>query len=215
MVFNHIQFPTSRCVERKLSLRKNLPPRSASKSRIVYYMDEEIEIARHEPNVQKIDFRFLDEGIGGEAKRKRAFSAAEDSSSKRIALDMEIDEPTSQKDPETLQNDVVTIGKVSGRNWKEPKPSRSSSLRVRKNIPSLDQRNAAREKKKIYKEKMAELKESIRMSKVEKRKAAEERKKKKEENTLRTGSKLQIISNPKTLKKLSKAQKKKLHVVNT
>ena len=54
------------------------------------------------------------------------------------------------------------------------------------------------------------LKETIRQNKVDKRKKREEREKKKKENILRSGTKLQKITNPKTLKKIGKSKHKNL-----
>jgi rRNA-processing protein CGR1 len=45
---------------------------------------------------------------------------------------------------------------------------------------------------------------------VEKRKMREEREKRKQENILRSGTKLQKITNPKTLKKIAKSKDRKL-----
>ena len=53
------------------------------------------------------------------------------------------------------------------------------------------------------------LKETIRQNKVDKRKKREEHEKKKKENILRSGTKLQKITNPKTLKKIGKSKHKK------
>lgn len=64
--------------------------------------------------------------------------------------------------------------------------------------------------KRAYRERMNELKEEIRSNKVEKRKKREEREKKKKENILKSGTKLQKITNPKTLKKIAKSKERKL-----
>jgi rRNA-processing protein CGR1 len=45
---------------------------------------------------------------------------------------------------------------------------------------------------------------------VEKRKMREEREKRKQENILRSGTKLQKITNPKTLKKIAKSKDRKM-----
>jgi len=63
--------------------------------------------------------------------------------------------------------------------------------------------------KKAYKERMTELKEEIRLNKVEKRKKKEEREKKKQENIIKSGTKFQKITNPNTLKKIAKSKKRK------
>lgn len=73
-----------------------------------------------------------------------------------------------------------------------------------------------KEIKRAYQERKKELKEEIRQNKIEKRKQREEREKRKQENILRSGTKLQKITNPKTLKKIAKSAKerKKLKVVS-
>ncbi|KAJ4976548.1 hypothetical protein NE237_001654 [Protea cynaroides] len=106
--------------------------------------------------------------------------------------------------------DGVIAGRVSGRNWKEPRKHRASASKVSvKGLP-VEQRMKQKEIKKAYQERMKELKEEIRSNKVEKRKKREEREKKKQENILRSGTKLQKITNPKTLKKIAKSKQKKL-----
>ena len=75
---------------------------------------------------------------------------------------------------------------------------------------TFEERSKAKEISKAYKERISELKEQIRANKVEKRKKKEEHEKRKKENELKSGMKLQKITNPKTLKKMSKSKKKKL-----
>lgn len=79
----------------------------------------------------------------------------------------------------------------------------------RKGTP-FEQRAKEKEIRKAYKERMNELKEEIRQNKQKKRKQQEEREKKKQENILRSGTKLQKITNPKTLKKIAKSKQRKL-----
>jgi len=110
--------------------------------------------------------------------------------------------------------DGVIAGKVSGRNWKQPR-HRASARAVSRNPLSFEQRMREREVKKAYKERKEELKEEIRRNKIEKRKQREEKEKKKQENILKSGTKLQKITNPKTLKKIAKSkQRKQLKVVS-
>ncbi|KAL8128359.1 hypothetical protein AgCh_015087 [Apium graveolens] len=106
--------------------------------------------------------------------------------------------------------DGVIAGKVSGQKWKQVRTHRSSATKVSLRGTMFEQRAKEKEMKKAYKEKMNELKEEIRNHKVEKRKHKEEKDKRKQENILRTGSNLQIISNPKTLKKIQKSKQRKL-----
>ncbi|KAF3791075.1 hypothetical protein EJ110_NYTH15126 [Nymphaea thermarum] len=167
-----------------------------------------------------IDFRCLDEGLGGQNRQKRKRSAADDDGE---ALVMEVDDvPSSKRSAVASANDPVRptfgkptydgviAGRVSGRKWKEPRRERASSVRVSHKGTTFEQRALAKEIKKAYKERMNELKEEIRTNKVEKRKQREEREKRKKENILRSGTKLQKITNPKTLKKIAKSKQKKL-----
>ncbi|XP_076925830.1 uncharacterized protein LOC143588801 [Bidens hawaiensis] len=175
-----------------------------------------------------IDFRRLDEGFGGKTyKRKRAeqqqeidaamdldFDSTEDiQSSKRIAI-------SSTENPNKPifgkpTYDGVIAGRVSGRKWKQPRTQRSSAVRVSLKKSTFEERAQQKEIKRAYKEKMTELKEEIRNNKIEKRKKKEEREKRKQENIIKSGSKFQKITNPKTLKKIaqSKSKKKVLKVV--
>ena len=80
---------------------------------------------------------------------------------------------------------------------------------------SFEEREREKMIKKAYRERMTELKEEIRTNKVEKRKKREEREKKKKENVLKSGTKYQKITNPKTLKKIAMSKKRKqLRVVS-
>ncbi|KAB1199808.1 hypothetical protein CJ030_MR0G013096 [Morella rubra] len=106
--------------------------------------------------------------------------------------------------------DEVIAGKVSGRKWKQARKQRASATKVSRRGTNYEERDRQKEIKKAYKERMTELKEAIRLNKVEKMKKREEREKKKQENILRSGTKLQKITNPKTLKKIAKSKQKKL-----
>jgi len=105
--------------------------------------------------------------------------------------------------------DGVMAGKVSGRKWKMVKSTRASALKQVGRKTTLEERNREKEVKRAYKERMTELKEQIRTNKVEKRKKTEERVRMKKENELR-GQGVQKVTNPKTLKKMSKKQRKLL-----
>ncbi|PIA26100.1 hypothetical protein AQUCO_10000037v1 [Aquilegia coerulea] len=175
-----------------------------------------------------LDFRYLDEGIGGQRnKRKRSNDEEEEEQlylqdgssmdldlnnapppSKRLAL------PSSENPEKPLFGkptyDGVIAGKVSGRKWKQPRERRSSAAKISLKGTTFEQRAKEKEIKKAYKERVTELKEEIRLNKVEKRKKKEEREKKKQENILKSGTKLQKITNPKTLKKIAKSKQRKL-----
>ncbi|KAF8762833.1 hypothetical protein HU200_009028 [Digitaria exilis] len=147
-----------------------------------------------------LDFRYLDEGLGGErGKRKRREEAEEAEAAAADSMDLDADAPPAVQAPRHAfpvrpleagsfgqpTYDGVIAGRVSGRRWKEPRTRRASAARK------------------------AELKEEIRQNKVAKRKAREEREKRKQENVLRTGTKLQRVTNPKTIQKIAKSKKRK------
>ncbi|GFS29577.1 hypothetical protein Acr_00g0007270 [Actinidia rufa] len=181
-----------------------------------------------------IDFRCLDEGFGGKTyKRKRSEQAEalnrsiqpqiDDNDGGAASMDIENNPPPSKRDkpclaPTTLTSrcfgkptyDGVIAGKVSGRKWKDPRTHRASAINVSRKATTFEQRTKQKEIKRAYRERMTELKEEIRQNKVEKRKKREEREKKKQENILRSGTKLQKITNPKTLKKIAKSKQRKL-----
>lgn len=144
-----------------------------------------------------VDFRCLDEGFGGKTyKRKRAEKEqgngieameVEEIPRKRQAVPSEEDPNKPVLGRPTY--DGVIAGRVSGRNWKQPRKHRSSAAKVSVKGKSLEQRMKEKEIKKAYKERINELKEVIRHNKVEKRKQREEREKKKQENILKSGTK--------------------------
>ncbi|CAJ1977110.1 unnamed protein product [Sphenostylis stenocarpa] len=105
--------------------------------------------------------------------------------------------------------DGVIAGKVSGRKWKQVRQRRASATQVSRKGTTFEQREREKMIKKAYKERMMELKEEIRLNKVEKRKKREEREKKKQENIIRSGTKFQKITNPNTLKKIAKSKQRK------
>ncbi|XP_004493070.1 uncharacterized protein [Cicer arietinum] len=178
-----------------------------------------------------IDFRSLDEGFGGKTyKRKREQAQAiEDAKMEEIST-METDDADaapppakrsalpSQSDPNkpvfgAPSYDGVIAGKVSGRKWKQARTRRASSVQVKKGT-TFEERAREKRIKTAFKERITELKEEIRSNKVEKRKKKEEREKKKKENILKSGTKFQKITNPKTLKKIAKSkQRKQLRLV--
>lgn len=175
------------------------------------------------PMACTIDFRFLDEGLRGQKNKRKRTSENEDKQvSNNNDISMDVDPPPSKRaalpstdDPDKPSfgrptYDGVIAGKVSGRKWKQPRQHRASAVKVSKKGTSFEQRAKQKEIKKAYKERMAELKEEIRANKVEKRKQREEREKRKQENILKSGTKFQKITNPKTLKKIAKSKQKKL-----
>jgi rRNA-processing protein CGR1 len=169
-----------------------------------------------------IDFRHLDEGLGG-AKRKRKRQEEEEAAEAAALEAMDTAEETrhASKRAAVAGNDEnkpmygrptydgVLAGKVSGRKWKVNKTTRASALKQVGRKSTLEEKNREKEVKRAYKERMMELKEQIRTNKVEKRKKTEERVRIKKENELR-GQAVQKVTNPKTIKKMSKKQRKLL-----
>ncbi|KAL3379041.1 hypothetical protein AABB24_004787 [Solanum stoloniferum] len=156
-----------------------------------------------------VDFRCLDEGFGGKTyKRKRAEKEQGNGIEDGEAAAMEVEEIPRKRQAVPSEEDPNKP--VLGRNWKQPRKHRSSAAKVSVKGKSLEQRIKEKEIKKAYKERINELKEEIRQNKVEKRKQREEREKKKQENILKSGTKVQKITNPKTLKKIAKSKQRKL-----
>uniref|UniRef100_A0ACD5ZBV7 Uncharacterized protein n=2 Tax=Avena sativa TaxID=4498 RepID=A0ACD5ZBV7_AVESA len=179
-----------------------------------------------------IDFRYLDEGLGGaRGKRKRREeeeeAAAAAAESMDVDADADVPRPSklravpSLSDPSkpagfgTPTYDGVIAGRVSGRNWKEPRTRRSSASMVSRKPVPLEQRVKDKSLKKAYQARKNELKEEIRQNKIAKRTKKQEREKLKKENILRTGSKLQKVTNPKTIQKIAKSKnRRQLKVVS-
>lgn len=174
-----------------------------------------------------IDFRRLDEGFGGKTyKRKRQSQNDNAIEEDKADTAMEVDDesfppPAKRSAIPSSENpdkpsfgkpsyDGVIGGKVSGRKWKQPRTQRASAKLVSRKGTSFEERAREKEVKRAYKERMGELKEEIKRNKQEKRKMREEREKKKQENILRSGTKLQKITNPNTLKKIAKSKQRKL-----
>ncbi|KAF3435314.1 hypothetical protein FNV43_RR22401 [Rhamnella rubrinervis] len=172
-----------------------------------------------------IDFRYLDEGFGGKTYKRKRQSENNDTDATTDGAAMDVDDSfpppakrsalPSSEDPDkpsfgNPSYDGVIAGKVSGRKWKQPRKQRASATLVSRKGTNFEERQRQKEVKRAYKERMGELKEEIRKNKQEKRKLREEREKKKQENILRSGTKLQKITNPKTLKKIAKSKQRKL-----
>ncbi|KAJ1407833.1 Cgr1-like [Sesbania bispinosa] len=183
-----------------------------------------------------IDFRCLDEGFGGKTyKRKRAqaqedivdatINKNDDGGISSMETDDALPPPAKRSALPSSENpdkpsfgrpsyDGVIAGRVSGRKWKQVRERRASAVQVSRKGTTFEQREREKRIKRAYKERMMELKEEIRLNKVEKRKKREEMEKKKKENILRSGTKFQKITNPNTLKKIAKSkQRKQLRVV--
>ncbi|KAK9272445.1 hypothetical protein L1049_002818 [Liquidambar formosana] len=154
-----------------------------------------------------IDFRYLDEGFGGKTYKRKRSAQTEDNNDVSMEIDgdgvnMDNEDacppskrpalPSSENpDKPTFGRptyDGVIAGKVSGRKWKQARKQRASAANISRKGTT----------------------EEIRNNKVEKRKKREEREKRKQENILRSGTKFQKITNPKTLKKIAKSKQRKL-----
>ncbi|KAJ8908978.1 hypothetical protein NDN08_005678 [Rhodosorus marinus] len=106
------------------------------------------------------------------------------------------------------------VGKVPSRGgarpWRAARKQRYSSV---VNVPSLklsvEKRREQRAKKKALSAAVKEKKEEERAAKEAERDRLRQKRKTKEENRLRS-SKSQMVTNPKTIKKMSKKQLKKL-----
>ncbi|PON68852.1 Cgr1-like [Parasponia andersonii] len=172
-----------------------------------------------------IDFRCLDEGFGGKTYKRKRQSQSNNGDGDDADAAMEIDEsfPPAAKRAAVASGenpdkpsfgkptyDGVIAGKVSGRRWKQARKRRASAALVSRKGVSFEERAREKEIKRAYRERKEELKEEIKRNKIEKRKQREEREKKKQENILRSGTKLQKITNPNTLKKIAKSKQRKL-----
>ncbi|CAL5411900.1 unnamed protein product [Camellia sinensis] len=183
-----------------------------------------------------IDFRCLDEGFGGKTYKRKRSEQAEEELNRSIqsqnnntkddaSMEVEEEEEGTQSKRQAVSSsdnpdkpvvfgkptyDGVIAGKVSGRKWKQPRTHRASAVYVTRKGTTYEQRMKQKEIKRAYTERITELKEEIRHNKVEKRKKRQERDRRKQDNILRSGTKLQKITNPKTLKKIAKSKHKKL-----
>ena len=141
-----------------------------------------------------IDFRCLDEGFGGKTyKRKREQqsqpqhdAAADDVIDGASLMDTDdaLPPPAKRSALPSSENpdkpafghpsyDGVIAGRVSGRKWKQVRQRRASAAQVSRKGTTFEQREREKVIKKAYKERMMELKEEIRLNKVEKRKKKE------------------------------------------
>ncbi|RZC59673.1 hypothetical protein C5167_006972 [Papaver somniferum] len=162
-----------------------------------------------------IDFRRLDEGLGGTRnKRKRSDEEELEFTFTNTSMDVDDEgEPSAKRTAISSAEgkptyDGVIAGRVSGRKWKQPRTKRASAMNIKVNPRTFDERMKEKEIKKAFKSRVDELKLEIKNNKIEKRLEREKREKKKQENILRTGTKIQKITNPKTLKKISKSKNK-------
>ncbi|KAI3929536.1 hypothetical protein MKX01_025704 [Papaver californicum] len=159
-----------------------------------------------------IDFRRLDEGLGGTRnKRKRSDEEELELTFTNTSMDVDEVEPSAKRTAISSSEgkptyDGVIAGRVSGRKWKQPRTKRASAMNIKVNPRTFDQRMKEKEIKTAFKARVDELKEEIKNNKIDKRKKREEREKKKQENILKSGTKIQKITNPKTLKKISKSK---------
>ncbi|KAF5174916.1 coiled-coil protein, partial [Thalictrum thalictroides] len=127
-----------------------------------------------------LDFRYLDEGIGGTRnKRKRSNDEEEEQLQDVYSMDLDLNNapppskrialPSAENPEKPLFGkptyDGVIAGKVSGRKWKQPRERRSSAAKISLKGTTFEQRAKEKEIKKAYKERVTELKEEIRLNK--------------------------------------------------
>jgi len=128
----------------------------------------------------------------------------------------ELDEHSSMQVTEQSVRSVdptATHGKVSGRGWKAKQAARSSAVAKSRVSTSWEKKMALKAEKKAFQVRKEQLKERVKANKRESRRLAEERKKKKEENEMKSMV-VQRITNPRTVKKMSKKQRDKLVTVS-
>jgi rRNA-processing protein CGR1 len=92
---------------------------------------------------------------------------------------------------------------VSGRPWKQPPKSRSSSLKMTQPRKSWDAKKRDREARQRAREKEAELVEARKERIAEQKRKTEEKRSRKRRNEFRNAQ-YQVITNDKTVKSLSK-----------
>ena len=92
---------------------------------------------------------------------------------------------------------------VSGRPWKQPPKSRSSSLKMTQPRKSWDAKKREREARQRAREKEAELVEARKERIAEQKRKTEEKRSRKRRNEFRNAQ-YQVITNDKTVKSLSK-----------
>ncbi len=170
-----------------------------------------------------VDFRYLDEGCGGQKNKRKREEEEEEDVEGGVGEAMDIQQPNKRAGVAKGGEDKLVYGrptfdgvmsrKVSGRKWKATTTSRTSALKVVGRKTTLEVKKRLREAKRAFKDRMSELKEQIRSNKVEKRRKVEERKRIKKENELKS-TPVQKITNPKTLKKMSKKQRNMLRRVS-
>ena len=97
----------------------------------------------------------------------------------------------------------VRAANVSGRPWKQPPKSRSSSLKMTQPRKSWDAKKRDREARQRAREKEAELVEARKERIAEQKRKTEEKRSRKRRNEFRNAQ-YQVITNDKTVKSLSK-----------
>nr|GMD86528.1 rRNA-processing protein CGR1 [Ipomoea batatas] len=144
-----------------------------------------------------IDFRCLDEGFGGKTyKRKRAGKEAPDDVSEEDATAMKVEK-------ENVLGDGVIAGKET--NLRRYRESVLGDVSGKATYDSIIARKVSGRKWKQART----HKSSAVQNEIEKRQKTEEREKRKKKNILKSGTKFQKITNPKTLKKIAKSAKHK------
>ena len=120
-----------------------------------------------------------------------------------VAKPVAVEAPPAPAPPPAPAAVDVRGRNVSGRPWKQPPKSRSSSLKMTQPRKSWDAKKRDREARQRAREKEAELVEARKERIAEKKRKTEEKRSRKRRNEFRNAQ-YQVITNDKTVKSLSK-----------
>ena len=121
-----------------------------------------------------------------------------------VAKPVAVEAPPAAPAPAPAPTPVDVRGRnVSGRPWKQPPKSRSSSLKMTQPRKSWDAKKKDREARQRAREKEAELVEARKERIAEQKRKTEEKRSRKRRNEFRNAQ-YQVITNDKTVKSLSK-----------
>ena len=120
-----------------------------------------------------------------------------------VAKPVAVEAPPAEPAPAPTPVVDVRGRNVSGRPWKQPPKSRSSSLKMTQPRKSWDAKKRDREARQRAREKEAELVEARKERIAEQKRKTEEKRSRKRRNEFRNAQ-YQVITNDKTVKSLSK-----------
>ena len=120
-----------------------------------------------------------------------------------VAKPVAVEAPPAPAPPPAPAAVDVRGRNVSGRPWKQPPKSRSSSLKMTQPRKSWDAKKRDREARQRAREKEAELVEARKERIAEQKRKTEEKRSRKRRNEFRNAQ-YQVITNDKTVKSLSK-----------